>query len=89
MQSVKVYLGSISTTNYLGTATLSNGTWTLTTPHNVPDSSHLTFVAVVTDNAGNTNTASVTVADPAGVAGNPINLALTDPSGGQATGPIT
>ena len=89
VQSVKVYLGSISTTNYLGTATLSNGTWTLTTPHNVPDSSHLTFVAVVTDNAGNTNTASVTVADPAGVAGNPINLALTDPSGGQATGPIT
>ena len=26
---------------------------------------------------------------PAGIAGDPINLALTDPSGGQATGPIT
>ena len=30
-----------------------------------------------------------TVSSPAGVAGSPINLALTDPSGGQATGPIT
>ena len=29
------------------------------------------------------------MSDPAGVAGSPINLALTDPSGGQATGPIT
>ena len=43
----------------------------------------------MTDNAGNTTTTSVTVSDPAGVAGEPINLALTDPSGGQATGPIT
>ena len=89
VQSVKVYLGSISTANYLGAAALINGTWKLTTPPNVPDSSQLTFVAVVTDNSGNTATAKVTVADPAGVAGNPINLALTDPSGGQATGPIT
>ena len=46
-------------------------------------------MAVVTDNAGNTATASITESDPAGVAGSPINLALTDPSGGQATGPIT
>ena len=30
-----------------------------------------------------------TVSSPAGVAGSPINLALTDPSGGQAAGPIT
>ena len=30
-----------------------------------------------------------TVSSPAGVAGSPTNLALTDPSGGQARGPIT
>ena len=89
VKSVQVYLGSISTANYLGTATLSNGTWTLTTSNNVVDRAQLTFVALVTDNAGNTATTSLTVSDPAGVAGSPINLALTDPSGGQATGPIT
>ena len=88
VQSVQVFLGSTSGT-YLGTATLSNGNWTLTTSNNVVDQAQLTFVALVTDNAGNTATTSLTVSDPAGVAGSPINLALTDPSGGQATGPIT
>ena len=82
-------LGQQSTAHYLGTATLSNGTWTLTTSNNVVDRAQLTFVALVTDNAGNTATTSLTVSDPAGVAGSPINLALTDPSGGEATGPIT
>ena len=88
VQSVQVFLGSTSGT-YLGTATLSNGTWTLTTSNNVVDQARLTFVALVTGNAGNTATASITELDPAGVAGSPINLALTDPSGGQATGPFT
>ena len=72
VQSVQVFLGSTSGTN-LGTATLSNGTWTLTTSNNVVDQAHLTFVALVTDNAGNTATTSLTVSDPAGVAGSPIN----------------
>ena len=88
MQSVQVFLGSTSGT-YLGIATLSNGNWALTTSNNIEDQARLMFVALVTDNAGNTATASITELDPAGVAGSPINLALTDPSGGQATGPIT
>ncbi len=38
---------------------------------------------------GNTPTVTITTTHtPAGVAGAPINLALTDPSGGLATGPI-
>uniref|UniRef100_UPI003F9E7153 beta strand repeat-containing protein n=1 Tax=Mycobacterium sp. TaxID=1785 RepID=UPI003F9E7153 len=89
VQSVQIFEGSASGT-LLGTATLNgNGTWSLTTAP-LADGI-LTFVAEVTDKAGNAATASVTVDDrvPAGVAGNPINLALTDPSGGQATGPIT
>jgi hypothetical protein len=88
VQSVQVFLGSTSGT-YLGIATLSNGNWALTTSNNIEDQARLMFVALVTDNAGNTATASITELDPAGVAGSPINLALTDPSGGQATGPIT
>ena len=93
VQSVQVQLfvnGSASGT-FLGTATLNgNGTWNLTTAAPLADG-FLTFVAEVTDKAGNVATASVTVDDrmPAGVAGSPINLALTDPSGGQASGPIT
>ena len=56
VQSVQVFLGSISNANYLGTATLSNGNWTLTTSNNVVERAQLTFVALVTDNAGNTAT---------------------------------
>ena len=46
----------------------------------------------VNDGTNNSNLATVTINvahAPAGVAGAPINLALTDPSGGQASGPIT
>ena len=74
----------------LGSAQLNgNGTWCFTTAP-LADGC-LTFVAEVTDQAGNGAAASVIVDDriPAGVAGDPINLALTDPSGGQAAGPIT
>ena len=89
VQSVQIFEGSTNGT-FVGSAQLNeNGTWSFTT---APlDDGFLTFVAEVTDQAGNTATASVTVDDriPAGVAGNPINLALTDPSSGQATGPVT
>ena len=38
---------------------------------------------------GGTGTAVALGEDPVGVAGSPVNLALANPSGGQATGPIT
>src|SRR3984893_10780258 len=89
VRSVQIFEGSTSGT-FVGSAQLNeNGTWSLTT---APlDDGFLTFVSEVTDQAGDTATASVIVDDriPAGVAGNPINLALTDPSSGQATSPIT
>ena len=89
VKSVQIFEGGANGT-FLGSAQLNaNGTWCLTTAP-LADGC-LTFVAEVTDQAGNTASASVVVDDriPAGSAGNPINLALTDPSGGRATGPVT
>ena len=86
---VQLFVGGNASGTPLAATLNGDGTWSLATG-SLPDG-NLTFVATVTDNAGNKTTASVPVNDvvPAGVAGNPINLALTDPSGGQATGPIT
>ena len=89
VKSVQIFEGGANGI-LLGSAQLNgNGTWCFTTAP-LADGC-LTFVAEVTDQAGNSATASVTVDDriPAGVAGDPINLALTDPSGGQAAGPVT
>ena len=89
VKSVQIFEDGANGT-FLGSAQLNgNGTWCLTTAP-LADGC-LTFVAEVTDQAGNTASASVVVDDriPAGSAGNPINLALTDPSGGRATGPVT
>ena len=89
VKSVQIFEGSANGV-FLGTAQLTeNGTWSFT--RGPLSDGWLTFVAEVTDQAGNTATASVMVDDriPAGVAGSPIDLALTDPSAAQATGPIT
>jgi hypothetical protein len=47
---------------------------------------HRILTVTATDNNHNTGTTSGST--PAGIAGQPINLGLTDPSGGHAAGPI-
>jgi hypothetical protein len=89
VKSVQIFEGGANST-FLGSAQLNeNGTWCLTTAQ-LADGC-LTFVAEVTDQAGNSASTSVIVDDriPAGTAGDPINLALTDPSGGRAADPVT
>jgi hypothetical protein len=65
-------------------ATLSAGTWTDTNA-NVQNNNSLTIIA--TDAAGNRTTLNTTA--PAGISGNPINLALTGLSAGATLVDIT
>ncbi|QQN64690.1 VCBS domain-containing protein [Bradyrhizobium diazoefficiens] len=85
VQSVIVHDGSASGTIVL-TATLGAGTWSGTTSM-LLSGAHTLF-AVATDFAGNTASATHAVTAPAGIAGNAINLGLTDPSPDR-TGAIT
>ena len=87
------------TANY----TSGSGTNALVFTYVVPDNGHKTTALAITAVTGTINNADITGADitlsphlgvnepavPAGVAGDPINLALSDPSEGQAAGPIT
>jgi len=79
----------------LASVDYAGGIYTITTKVTPPINNKDTLEIVAYDAAnlsaskfatlGNESSFAVT---PAGIAGDPINLALTDPSGGQATGPI-
>jgi len=81
---------------FIGSVTYANGVYTITTTYTTEIKNHDTLTVTAYDAASLsststpaylTNNSSFAVA-PAGIAGEPINLALTDPSGGQAVGPI-
>ena len=69
--------------------------YTITTIETIAINNNDTVKLTAYDAANSSASKSVTLSNnssfnvvPAGIAGDPINLALTDPSGGQATGPI-
>ena len=74
----------------------ASGVYTILTSSTTVIKNGDTLIITAYDAANLTASKSVTLTQnstfqvaPAGIAGDPINLALTDPSGGQATGPIT
>ena len=75
------YAGGIYTISTSSTTAIKNGDTLELTAYDDASLSALRSVTL-------TNNSSFAVR-PAGVAGDPVNLALTDPSGGQALGPIT
>jgi hypothetical protein len=85
----------VTSVNLLSSVTYAGGIYTITTSSTPPINNKDVLEIIAYDSANLSASKSVTLTNessfqvaPAGIAGDPINLALTDPSGGQATGPI-